>query len=284
MTDDARPPRRDRAGFPPTRKSLGQHFLTDRRILGRIADALHLTGTETVLEIGPGRGALTDILVERAGRLIAIEYDRALAEILRQRYARRSNVLIAEADVLEISLGELAAGPYVLIGNVPYYITTPILFHALVPPRAERSVYLVQKEVADRLSAAPGTKEYGALTVNVAAVAKAETLFKVPAGAFSPPPKVESAVVRITPLPQPLLEQAEERPFRLLVQGAFGMRRKQMRRVLRSLYAVDAPVADEVLQGASIDPEARPETLTPAQFALVLRAFRERHQSAPATD
>ena len=276
MTDDARPPRRDRAGFPPTRKSLGQHFLTDRRILGRIADALHLTGSETVLEIGPGRGALTDILVERAGRLIAIEYDRALAEILRERYARRNNVLIAEADVLELSLGELAAGPYVLIGNVPYYITTPILFHALVPPRADRSVYLVQKEVADRLSAAPGTKEYGALTVNVAAVARAETLFKVPAGAFTPPPKVESAVVRVTPLPQPLLEQAEERPFRLLVQGAFGMRRKQMRRVLRSLYAVDAPVADEVLEGANIDPEARPETLTPAQFALVLRAFAAR--------
>lgn len=276
MTDDARPPRRDRAGFPPTRKSLGQHFLTDRRILTRIADALHLTGSETVLEIGPGRGALTDILVERAGRLIAIEYDRALAEILRTRYARRNNVLIAEADVLEVSLGELAAGPYVLVGNVPYYITTPILFHALVPPRAERSVYLVQKEVADRLSAAPGTKEYGALTVNVAAVAKAETLFKVPASAFSPPPKVESALVRITPLPQPLLNAEEERPFRLLVQGAFGMRRKQMRRVLRSLYVVEAAVADEVLQGASIDPEARPETLTPAQFALILRAFSAR--------
>ena len=280
MTDDARTPRRDRTGFPPTRKSLGQHFLTDRRILTRIADALHLTGTETVLEIGPGRGALTDILVERAGRLIAIEYDRALAGILRERYARRNNVLIAEADVLEVALGELAAGPYVLIGNVPYYITTPILFHALVPPRADRSVYLVQKEVAERLSAAPGTKEYGALTVNVAAVARAETLFKVPAGAFSPPPKVESAVVRITPLPQPLLERAEERPFRLLVQGAFGMRRKQMRRVLRSLYAVDAAVADEVLQGANIDPEARPETLTPAQFALVLRAFSARRHAS----
>jgi 16S rRNA (adenine1518-N6/adenine1519-N6)-dimethyltransferase len=276
MTDDARPPRRDRAGFPPTRKSLGQHFLTDRRILGRIADALHLNGTETVLEIGPGRGALTDILVERAGRLIAIEYDRALADILRQRYARRNNVLIAEADVLEVSLGELAAGPYVLIGNVPYYITTPILFHALVPPRAERSVYLVQKEVADRLSAPPGGKEYGALTVNVAAVAKAETLFKVPAGAFSPPPKVESAVVRITPLAESLVRPEEERPFRLLVQGAFGMRRKQMRRVLRSLYSVGAIAADEVLLGAGIEPEARPETLTPAQFALVLRAFAAR--------
>ena len=272
MTDDSRPPRRDRAGFPPTRKSLGQHFLTDRRILVRIADALHLEGGETVLEIGPGRGALTDILVERAGRLIAIEYDRALAEILRQRYARRSNVLIAEADVLDVSLGELAAGPYVLVGNVPYYITTPILFHALVPPRAQRSVYLVQKEVADRLSAPPGTKEYGALTVNVAAVAKAETLFMVPAGAFSPPPKVESAVVRITPLAVPLVSADEERPFRLLVQGAFGMRRKQMRRVLRSLYGIDAVAADAILTATGIDPEVRPETLSPAQFALLLRA------------
>src|SRR6478672_1017289 len=108
-----------RAAFPPTRKSLGQHFLTDRRILGRIADALHLTGSETVVEIGPGRGALTDLLAERAGRLIAIEYDRALAELLRQRYARRNNVLGPGADVLEVSLGELAAGPYVLVGNVP---------------------------------------------------------------------------------------------------------------------------------------------------------------------
>jgi 16S rRNA (adenine1518-N6/adenine1519-N6)-dimethyltransferase len=269
--DGGAPPGR-RGGFPPTRKSLGQHFLNDRRILGRIADALHLTGTETVLEIGPGRGALTDILVERAGRLIAIEYDRALAAMLRERYARRSNVLIAEADVLEVSLGELAAGPYVLVGNVPYYITTPILFHALTPPRAERSVYLVQKEVAQRLSAPPGGKEYGALTVNVAALARAETLFNVAAGAFSPPPKVESAVVRITPLAEPLVQSKEERPFRLLVQGAFGMRRKQMRRVVRSLYSVDAERADALLAAAGIDPEARPETLVPAQFARLMRA------------
>jgi 16S rRNA (adenine1518-N6/adenine1519-N6)-dimethyltransferase len=271
MAGSDAPPPRARGGFPPTRKSLGQHFLTDRRILGRIADALHLSGSDTVLEIGPGRGALTDLLVDRAGRLIAIEYDRALAELLRQRYAKRSNVLIAEADVLDVSLGELAAGPYVLVGNVPYYITTPILFHALVPPRADRSVYLVQREVADRLTATPGTKEYGALTVNVAAVARAETLFHVPAGAFSPPPKVESAVVRITPLAEPLIAPDEERPFRVLVQGAFGMRRKQMRRVLRSLRALDAEAAEAVLARVGIGPEVRPETLTPGQFAALLR-------------
>jgi 16S rRNA (adenine1518-N6/adenine1519-N6)-dimethyltransferase len=264
---------RGSSGFPPTRKSLGQHFLKDRRVLSRIADALKLQGGETVLEIGAGRGALTDLLVDRAGRLIAIEYDRALAQLLRERYAKRDNVLIAEADVLEISLGELAAGPYVLVGNVPYYITTPILFHALAHPRAERSVYLVQREVADRLSAAPGSKQYGALTVNVAAVARAETLFTVPAGAFSPPPKVESAVVRITPLPAPMLTSEEERPFRQLVQGAFGMRRKQMRRVVRTLYNLDVERADALLDRAGIDGEVRPETLAPATFAALLRSL-----------
>jgi len=267
---------RPRSAFPPTRKSLGQHFLSDRRILGRIADALQLKGDETVLEIGPGRGALTDLLADRAGRLIAIEYDRALAAMLRERYARRSNVLVAEADVLEVSLGELAAGPYVLVGNVPYYITTPILFHALVPPRAERAVYLVQREVAQRLSARPGTKEYGALTVNVAAVARAETLFGVPAGAFAPPPKVESAVVRITPLSDPLVSPEEERPFRVLVQGAFGMRRKQMRRVVRSLFVLDAERADVLLAAAGIEPTDRPEVLSVQQFVALLRESRNR--------
>ena len=268
MTDDARPPRRDRAGFPPTRKSLGQHFLTDRRILGRIADALHLTGTETVLEIGPGRGALTDILVERAGRLIAIEYDRALAEILRQRYARRSNVLIAEADVLEVSLGELAAGPYVLIGNVPYYITTPILFHALVPPRAERSVYLVQKEVADRLSAAPGTKEYGALTVFTRAAFDVKRAMTVSRHSFLPPPDVTSAVVELTPVRPPRARETDM--FRALVKAAFGMRRKTLRNCWIEL-AGDRLIGAAAQAGISLD--LRGETLDVTDFARMANAM-----------
>ena len=264
--------RRDASRLPPVRKSLGQHFLNDPRILGRIADALELTGTEIAIEIGPGRGALTDLLLPRAGHLYAIEYDRALAELLRRRYAGDARITVVERDVLEVTLGDLAGGPYVIAGNVPYYITTPILFHGLTRPRAERAVYLVQREVAERIVASPGDREYGALSANVQAVATAELLFRVAAGAFRPPPKVESAVVRIAPRADAVVRADEEDAFRIFVQGAFGFRRKQMRRVLRELWGVDAAEADRALEDAGVDPMARPETLSPAHFARLTRA------------
>jgi 16S rRNA (adenine1518-N6/adenine1519-N6)-dimethyltransferase len=263
--------RRGSNRLPPIRKSLGQHFLNDRRILTRIADALDPRPDQTVLEIGPGRGALTDILRERAGRIIAIEYDRALAALLRERYSRDSDVQIVEADVLKVNLGELAAGPYALVGNVPYYITTPILFHALQRPRAERAVYLVQREVANRMTADPGKREYGALSVNLQALASAEIIFRVPAGAFTPPPKVDSAVVRIVPRDDPAVRAEEEQPLREFVQSAFGLRRKQMRRVIRELQPMSAERAVELLRIAEIDPDVRPETLTAEQFATLFR-------------
>ena len=264
-------PRKGNArAFPPARKSLGQHFLSDPRILGRIADALAPRADETVIEIGPGRGGLTQELLQRAGRVIAIEIDRALAGQLRSRYADEPKLEIIERDVLETNLGALAGGEFSLVGNVPYYITTPILFHALRPPRPTRAVYLVQREVADRLSAAPGTKAYGALTVNVSALATAETLFKVSPGSFSPPPSVDSAVVRITPREDPAIPPDEEERFRVFVQQAFGMRRKQMRRVVRSILSVPAERADEILAAAGVHPEARPETLSAEKFAAVL--------------
>ena len=257
--------------YPPVRKSLGQHFLNDPRILKRIADALAPRADETVIEIGPGRGSLTQELLARAGRVIAIEIDRALAAKLRERYAGDPRLDVVERDVLETNLGMLVGGDFALVGNVPYYITTPILFHALRPPRPTRAVYLVQKEVADRLSASPGTKEYGALTVNVGALARAETLFRVAPGAFSPPPSVDSAVVRITARSDPAVRPDEEERFRLFVQQAFGMRRKQMRRVLRSVLSIPAERAEQLLTEAAINPEARPETLSPEQFAALLR-------------
>lgn len=262
--------RRDR--LPPVRKSLGQHFLHDRRVLAAIVDALELHGDETVIEIGPGRGALTDLLVPRARRVIAVEYDRKLAALLRERYAAAPSVSIVEQDVLEVNLGTLAAGPYVLAGNVPYYITTPILFHALERPRPERAVYLVQREVAQRITAKPGEREYGALSANVQAVAHAEQLLRVPAGAFRPPPKVESAVIRVVPRADPVVREDEEEPFRALVQSAFSFRRKQMRRVVRSIWDVDAVTADRILSVAGIDASARPETVSPEGFASLMRA------------
>jgi 16S rRNA (adenine1518-N6/adenine1519-N6)-dimethyltransferase len=264
--------RRDASRLPPIRKSLGQHFLNDRRILGRIADALELTGDELVIEIGPGRGALTEVLLPRVRRLYAIEYDRALAELLRRRYAGDERVTVVERDVLAVNLGELAGAPYRVAGNVPYYITTPILFHGLTRPRPDCAVYLVQREVAERIVAPPGSREYGALSANVQAIATAEILFRVPAGAFRPPPKVESAVVRVVPRPDPVVSADEEEEYRGIVQGAFGFRRKQMRRVVRGLWNIEALVADEALARADIDPTARPETLSPERFARLLRA------------
>jgi 16S rRNA (adenine1518-N6/adenine1519-N6)-dimethyltransferase len=260
--------------MPRAKKRLGQHFLTDRALLGRIADALGASASDTVIEIGPGRGALTEQLLARAGRVIAIELDRELAPMLAARWKDEPRFHMVEGDVLDQDLGALAGGEYLLAGNVPYNITTPILFHALRRPRPARAVYLVQKEVAERIAAPPGSEAYGALSVNVQALARPELLFGVKAKAFSPPPKVDSAVIRISARAVPLLEEAEEEPFRVMVQAAFGLRRKQMRRVMRTVRGWSAAQADDVMSAAGVDPEARPETLSDADFLRVLRAAR----------
>ncbi len=257
---------------PRPRKRFGQHFLTDRRLLDRIADALGATRDDLVIEIGPGRGALTEALLARAARVLAIEVDRDLCAGLRARWAGDSRFTLVEGDVLQQDLGALAGGPFLLAGNVPYNITTPILFHALRRPRPTRAVYLVQQEVAERAAAGAGEEAYGALSVNLQALASVERLFGVPARAFSPPPKVESAVIRVTPLAAPAIAPGEEEDYKSLVIGAFGLRRKQLRRVVRTLWSLDAERADAALARAGLDPEARPETLTPTDFASLLRA------------
>ncbi|HEX6536855.1 MAG TPA: 16S rRNA (adenine(1518)-N(6)/adenine(1519)-N(6))-dimethyltransferase RsmA [Gemmatimonadaceae bacterium] len=260
---------------PPIRKSLGQHFLSDPRILARIADALDLAPTETVVEIGPGRGALTEQLLARAGRVVAVELDRALAAALRARWRDEPRLTVVEGDVLDVELGAVAGGRYALAGNVPYYITTPIVFHALEAPRASRAVFLVQREVAERMVAGPGSREYGALSVNLQALARVELLFRVAPGAFHPPPKVESAVVRITPLERPVVAPAEEAEFRAFVQGVFALRRKQMRRVIRTVGGVSVERADALLAAAGVEPTTRPETLSPERLAALSRALAQ---------
>jgi 16S rRNA (adenine1518-N6/adenine1519-N6)-dimethyltransferase len=275
---DAPGGRGQRGRQPPALKKFGQHFLSDKGILTAIVDALAPTAADTVVEVGPGRGSLTDLLAERSGRLIAVEIDRALAGQLRERYAGRPHVEIVEGDFLETDAAALAGNDYLLIGNVPYYITTPIVFKALEPPIPRRSVFLVQREVADRMAAAAGSESYGALSVNVAVVADVERVLTVPASAFRPPPKVESAVVRLTPRDQPIVATASLAAFRTFVQAAFGQRRKQMVRVLRGVRGFSADEAAKLLDSSGIEATSRPEVVTPMEFATLFSRIKEAQQ------
>ena len=250
--------------FP--KKRLGQHFLSDPRILTRIADALEAGPADTVIEIGPGRGSLTAVLAPRVRRLIAIEKDRELASTLRQRFP---GIEVVEGDALALDWAALAAAPageWLVAGNIPYNITSPLIDQALAPPRPRRIVFLVQREVADRVAAPPGGADYGALSVGVQAVAEVERLFTVAAGSFSPPPKVDSALLRLTPLARPLVTDAALRSFRRLVVGLFGFRRKQMLRGLRELTGWPVERAHRVLGAAAIGESRRPQELSPAEF------------------
>jgi 16S rRNA (adenine1518-N6/adenine1519-N6)-dimethyltransferase len=257
---------------PRAKRRLGQHFLTDPRLLARIADALEAQPDDTVLEIGPGLGGLTGPLLARAGRVIAVEKDRELIPALRQRFPRAE---IKEADALDVDWHALTPpGTRLLVaGNIPYNITSPLIDKALLPPRPARIVFLVQKEVADRVTANPGTPAYGALSIGVQAVAQAERVFTVPAGAFRPRPKVDSAVLRLTPLSQPLIADEERESFRSLVVGLFSFRRKQLLRGLRELTGWEAQRVSELLAGAGIREVVRPEVLSPEEFVELHRAL-----------
>ena len=256
--------------MPRAKRRLGQHFLADPRILARIADALEAGPADTVLEIGPGPGGLTGALLERAGQVVAIEKDRELIPALRARFPLAE---VIEADALDSDWHALVSPPFLVTGNIPYNITSPLLEKALAPPRPRRIVFLVQKEVADRVTALPGTSEYGALTVGVQAVAHAERLFTVAAGSFHPRPKVDSAVLRMTPLPEPIVSDPERDSFRAMVVGLFGFRRKQMLRGLRELTGWEVPRASDLLARAGITGTVRPEVLSPAEFAGLHRTL-----------
>ncbi len=253
------------------RKSLGQHFLSDPRLLARIAAALEAEPGDTVLEIGPGPGGLTAELARLPVKLVAIERDPSLIPALR---ARVPTAVIVEGDALALDWHRLVGpGPFRIVGNIPYRITTPLIERALLPPRPARIVFLVQKEVALRVAAAPGTAAFGALSVGVQAVAAVERLFTVPAGAFHPPPRVDSAVLRLTPLQSPLVADHEVARFRRLVVGLFGFRRKQLIRGLRQLTGADPEEAARILERAGLAASARPETLAPEAFVRLLRAL-----------
>lgn len=246
---------------------LGQHFLFDPRLLARIADAVQAGPADTVLEIGPGKGTLTRHLAERAGTVVGIEKDRRLAAQLAAAFAG-GNVTVIAGDALKVDWPRAD----LVCGNIPYQITSPLIERALTPPRPRQVVFLIQREVADRLAAAPGSAAYGALSAGVQLVARVERLFTVRAGAFRPPPRVESAVVRIVPLTGPdAPDISAERATRDLIRAAFQRRRQQLQRTLKERYGIAADQAAKLMTSLGMDPAVRPERLSPQQFRTLAR-------------
>jgi 16S rRNA (adenine1518-N6/adenine1519-N6)-dimethyltransferase len=254
------------------KKRFGQNFLRDEGVAERILRAAELGPEDRVLEIGPGLGVLTDRLLQQAGEVRVMEVDRELAELLRGRQAPSLTVL--EGDAPRLDWPEfLPHPPYKLVANLPYNISSQVVFKILDHRRLfSRLVLMFQKEVGDRLAAGPGTKDYGILSVLCGVWFDIRRIAVVPPGAFSPPPKVTSAVLRFDLLPAPRIEVADEEHFRRVVKGAFARRRKTL---ANSLAAVgfDVPAATAALQAAGIDPGRRGETLHLHEFARLAAAL-----------
>ena len=246
------------------KKRLGQHFLHDPAVIRRIVAAIRPQPGDTMVEIGGGPGALTIPLSEKLERLHVVEVDRELAAALPGRMAQPQRLVVHEADALKFDFGALATGPRSLrvVGNLPYNISTPLLFHLLEFVAVIKDLHvMLQREVVDRMTAAPGGKDYGRLTVMLALWVRAETCFDIGPGAFTPPPKVWSTVVRLVPHAAPPFPVQDHARFARLVAQLFSMRRKTLGRSLKGW------LTPEQIAGVGIDPKARPETLAPADFA-----------------
>ena len=266
------------AGLRP-RKRWGQHFLCDAAVARRIVDTAEIDADTPVLEIGPGLGALTDELARRAARLQLVEIDRALAARLTERFAGDARVEVITGDVLELPLDELLGpGPTTVVANLPYNVASPVLFRLLeLRARVPRAVLMLQLEMAERLTARPGSKIYGASSVLVQAFAQVRIAFRVSRRSFLPPPEVDSAVVDVRWSPEPRADVGDPELFRAVVRAAFGQRRKMLRNALRLLVEARRPAGEPpeaVLRAAGIDPAARAETLDLPAFARLTRALR----------
>ena len=259
-----------RSGGHQAKKRFGQHFLHERGVIDKILAAIDPRPGERIVEIGPGLGALTVPLLERCGRIDAVELDRDVIPALTAACAGKGELTVHHADALAFDFSALAAaggGPLRVVGNLPYNVSTPLLFHLLAQRAAIRDMhFMLQKEVVERMAAAPGSDAYGRLTVMLAAYTRVEKLFRVGPGAFRPPPKVDSAVVRLVPYATPPFPLPDPQRFAALVTAAFTKRRKTLRNAVKGLVDEDA------MRAAGVDPQARPETLAAADFAKLLDA------------
>ncbi|MBU6428025.1 MAG: ribosomal RNA small subunit methyltransferase A [Cyanobacteria bacterium REEB65] len=272
------------------RTRLGQHFLADTGILEEIAAAADLQAEDTVLEIGPGTGVLTELLAQRAGRVVAVELDDRMRPTLDDLCRKYPGLSIRWGDFLDLDWQDLGLdatwSQTKVVANIPYYVTTPILLKLLqadalertpleqVPPRAAAIVLMVQREVAERLRAAPGTPAYGSLSIVVQYAAEVEFCFGVPRSAFVPRPKVDSAVVRLLPRVKPLLPVANPRIFFRVVRSAFGQRRKILPNALLAA-GFDRTALEGAFAATGIAPTRRGETLAMAEFANLAKQLEE---------
>jgi 16S rRNA (adenine1518-N6/adenine1519-N6)-dimethyltransferase len=257
------------------KKSFGQHFLHDRLYIERIVSAIAPRADDFIVEIGPGEGALTLPLLASARKLTAIELDTDLIPGLQARAAASGELHIIHADVLKVNFTTLAHSHGVprlrIAGNLPYYISSPILFHCVEHADAIQDMhFMLQKEVVERMAAGPGSKVYGRLSVMLQLACRVEPLFDVPALAFRPPPKVESAVVRLLPIAREDRHDANPDHVYAVVKAAFGQRRKTLGNALKQLLDSDG------IRRAEVDPKARAETLAPADFVRLAKVYGNR--------
>jgi len=251
------------SGFTePPKKAFGQHFLHERGVIDKIVLAIDPQPGDAIVEIGPGQGALTLPLLARHGALTAIEFDRDLLAPLAEAARDVGELTLIAGDALDVDLTALAAGGTIrLVGNLPYNVSSPILFHALGHAASIRDMhFMLQKEVVDRMAAAPGSKVYGRLSVMLQAYCRVTPLFKVPPGAFRPPPKVDSAVVRLVPRAAGEIGIADPRRFAAVVRAAFGQRRKTLRNALNGVADAAA------IEAAGLEPGLRAEQVDVAGF------------------
>jgi 16S rRNA (adenine1518-N6/adenine1519-N6)-dimethyltransferase len=252
--------------LPQPKKRFGQHFLTDRHYLRRIVEAIDPKPGQAMVEIGPGTGLLTEALLPFVGSLDVVEIDASLAAALRERFGA-AGVRVHEADALEFDFSSLAS-PLRVVGNLPYNVSTPILFRiAGIAARIADCTFMLQKEVVDRMVADPGGADYGRLSVMLQYRFEMHAMLRVPPGAFTPPPKVDSAVVRMIPLGESRPRALDDARFAALVSAAFSQRRKTLRNAARAL------AGEEAFARAGIDPARRGETLSVAEFIALADAI-----------
>jgi len=263
-------------GLTP-RKRWGQHFLVDRNILSKIVRTAALEKEDVVLEIGPGLGEMTLALARQVKKVIAVEIDRKLVKILQEKTADFSNIMVIEGDVLKISLHQLypqGNQQLKVVANLPYQISTPLIFRFIESKQLFSTLTLMlQREVAERMIASPGGKDYGPLSIFTQSVSDLSIQFFIKPSAFFPPPKVESAVIHMVWKEKPLVKLEEEGWFKKVVKGCFSYRRK---RLINGLRHADLPLPEDLqkrIEKIGIDPQRRPETLTIQEFARLAEAL-----------